>query len=89
MDSFVSQQSNISFNIPPVTNPPPHQYFGSNEQEASSMQEDFPAEAVFGDSDDHRGSIEDGNDAKRRRIARVRALIPSARISTYKDSVGL
>ena len=36
------------------------------------MLETFPAEAVFGDDDDHRGNTDDGNDAKRRRIARVR-----------------
>ena len=36
------------------------------------MLESFSAEAVFGDDDDHRGNIEDGIDAKRRRIARVR-----------------
>ena len=36
------------------------------------MLENFPAEAIFGDDDEHRGSNEDGNDAKRRRIARVR-----------------
>lgn len=71
MDSFDPQQNNISFNVPPVTNPPGHQYFGSNDQEGPSIHEEFHVGAIFGDSDDHRGIIDDGNDAKRRRIARV------------------
>jgi len=76
MDSFNHQQNNISFNIPPITNPPPHQYFGSSEQDTSPMLENFPADAVFGDSDEHRGSLDEGNDAKRRRIARVKNPCP-------------
>ena len=71
MDSFNPQQNNISFNVPLVTNPPGHQYFGSNDQDGSSLHEEFRPGAIFGDCDDHRGTIDDGNDAKRRRIARV------------------
>ena len=71
MDSFNHQQNNISFNVPPVTKPPGHQYFGSNDQDGSSLHEELRAGAIFGDSDDHRGTFDDGNDAKRRRIARV------------------
>lgn len=72
MDSFNPQPNNIPFSMPPITNPPSHQYFGSDGQETSPMLEKFPADAIFGDSDEHRGSIDDVNDAKRRRIARVR-----------------
>ena len=71
MDSFQTQQDRNGFTVPQITNPPPHQYFGDNDQETSPMMENFPIGQFFGDENDS-GNIDDSNDAKRRRIARVR-----------------
>ena len=57
-----------SFNLPPLTNPPP-QYFGGNDNDGSPTLPNFDFADV--DGQDHDGGHEEGSDAKRRRIARV------------------
>lgn len=75
MESFQPQQNNNAFATPQTTNPPLHQYFGSNDQDTSPMMENFPMGPFYGDEND-AGNMDDSNEAKRRRIARVRRLFP-------------
>lgn len=75
MDSFQSQPNNNGFAVPQITNPPQHQYFGGNDEDTSAMMENFPIGPFYGDENDV-GNMDDSNDAKRRRIARVRSLLP-------------
>jgi hypothetical protein len=75
MESFQSQQNNNAFAAPQITNPPLHQYFGNNDQDTSPMMENFPMGPFYGDEND-AGNMDESNDAKRRRIARVRRLVP-------------
>jgi len=75
MESFQSQQNNNAFAAPQITNPPLHQYFGGNDQDTSPMMENFPMGPFYGDEND-AGNMDDSNEAKRRRIARVRRLVP-------------
>ena len=60
-----------SYDLPPITNPPP-QYFGGNGNQAS------PTLPSFEFNDGLEGQDQDGghdeNDPKRRRIARVRLI---------------
>ena len=74
MDSFQAQQSNNGFTVPPITNPPQHQYFSGNDQDTSPMMDNFPISQFFGDDNDG-GNMDESNDAKRRRIARVSELL--------------
>lgn len=57
-----------SFDLPPLTNPPP-QYFGGNDNNGSPTMPNF--DFTDGDGQDNDGGHDEGNDAKRRRIARV------------------
>lgn len=57
-----------SFDLPPLTNPPP-QYFGGNEGNDSPTVPSF--DFADGDGQDHDGGHDESNDAKRRRIARA------------------
>ena len=68
MDHFGQPHHHDSFNLPALTNPPP-QYFGSNDNNDSPTLPNF--DFADGDGPDHDGGHEEGNDAKRRRIARV------------------
>ena len=69
MDHFQQpHHKHDSFDIPPITNPPP-QYFGSNENSDSPTLPNF--EFADGDGPDQDGGHDESNDAKRRRIARV------------------
>lgn len=72
MDSFPSRQNGNGFSIPPVNIPPSHQFFGSNDQDTSPMMESFSVGQFFQDDMDNGGAADDSNDAKRRRIARVK-----------------
>ena len=72
MDSFQHQQKGNRFSIPPVNIPPSHQFFGGNDQETSPMMENFSVGQFFQDELDNGGGADDSNDAKRRRIARVK-----------------
>ena len=66
MDGY---QDHNGFSLPPLMNPPP-QIFGALDENGSPIQPDFPGGPYF--TEDHSDlGLEDGNDAKRRRIARV------------------
>ena len=67
MDSYPSTHDDNSFDIPPLMNPPP-QVFGAYAP-GSPLGANF-SESFFPD-DQNGGSLEETNDAKRRRIARV------------------
>lgn len=64
------QQRNDSYDLPPLTNPPP-QYFGGNGVDDSPIVANFDFNDVQGDGQDQDGGHDESNDAKRRRIARV------------------
>lgn len=66
MDSYQTQQDSNSFAIPPLMNPPP-QIFGGND--GSPTDPNFNGAPYF--AEDLVGGIDESNDAKRRRIARV------------------
>ena len=68
MESFHSQQDNAAFNVPPIINPPP-QIFGGNDPNGSPTAPIFQGLPYF--ADDQPGGMEESNEAKRRRIARV------------------
>jgi len=74
MDQFQhsqpSQQNHNSYDLPPLTNPPP-QFFGGNGVDASPTVANFDYNDVQGDGKDQEGGHDESNDAKRRRIARV------------------
>ncbi len=73
MDGFQQPRPRMdSYDLPPVTNPPP-QFFGGNGTQAS------PTLANFDFNEGPDGLDQDGghdeNDPKRRRIARVRTVL--------------
>lgn len=68
MASFHAQQDNGAFNIPPIMNPPP-QIFGGGDPNGSPLGPTFHGMQYF--ADDQPGGVEESNEAKRRRIARV------------------
>jgi len=63
-------QRNGSYDLPPLTNPPP-QFFGGNGTEPSPTLANFDFNEAQADGQDQDGG-HDENDPKRRRIARVR-----------------
>lgn len=68
MDSYQPQQEHNGLNVPPpLINPPPH-VFGGDDLLGSPTDPYFAAPYF---ADDQGGSLEESNDAKRRRIARV------------------
>ena len=69
MDQFRQpSKHHDSFDLPPLTNPPP-QYFGGNDNSGSPNMPSF--DFTDADGQDHDGGHDESNDAKRRRIARV------------------
>ena len=72
MDKFQQvHQRNSSYDLPPLTNPPP-QFFGGNGIEGSPTVPNFDFNDIQTDNgQDHEGPQDETNDAKRRRIARV------------------
>ena len=73
MDQFQqSTQRNSSFEAAPLSNPPP-QYFGGDGTAASPPMPDFSFNDGQTDGQDQDGGQDESNDAKRRRIARVRS----------------
>ena len=70
MDSYNPSQEEQSFDIPPLVNPPP-QVFGAYAL-GSPLAGSFTGN--FFQDDQVGGNTEESNDAKRRRIARVRML---------------
>jgi hypothetical protein len=78
MDSYQPQHDNNSFTVPPLMNPPP-QIFGGND--GSPTDPDFNAAPYF--AEDLGGAMDESNDAKRRRIARVCAPL----LQCYSPSV--
>lgn len=88
MDDFdLDQQRNGSFDLPPLTNPPP-QFFGGMGAEASPTIPNFDFNEGQGDAQDQDG-VNDENDPKRRRIARVRIGIIMAQDKALTTVVGL
>ena len=71
MDAYQSSQDDNSFDIPPLMNPPP-QIFGAYAP-GSPLGANFSGN--FFTDDQNGGNIEESNDAKRRRIARVGILL--------------
>lgn len=69
MDSFNSQDK-PGFNITPLINNPPPQIFGGSDPNVSPSSQNFSGGPYF--IDDQAGGLDESNDAKRRRIARVR-----------------
>lgn len=68
MQSFHIQQNNAFFNPPPEVNPPP-QIFGGSDSNGSPSSQTLAAGLYF--ADDPAEGLDESNDAKRRRIARV------------------
>lgn len=65
-----SQISENPYSLPSLSDPP-LQLFGGPSANASPIIPDFDFTEGLVDGLDHEGGPEDGNDAKRRRIARV------------------
>ena len=68
MDSFNSQDQS-EFNVTPRINNPPPQIFGGSDSNGSPSSQNFSGGLFF--TDDQAGGLDESNDAKRRRIARV------------------
>lgn len=68
MDSFNSQDKS-GYNITPHINNPPPQIFGGSDSNGSPSSQNFSGGPYF--TDDQAGGLDESNDAKRRRIARV------------------
>ena len=85
MDPYQPQHDNKSFTVPPLINPPP-QIFGGND--GSPTDPNFNAGQYF--TEDLAGAMDESNDAKRRRIARVCAPLLQCYIhSVDKAAAGL
>ena len=89
MDQFQQpHQQNGSFNLPPITNPPP-QFFGGSGIGTSPTAVNFDFSEGQLDGQDFEGG-HDENDAKRRRIARVRSpLILRDRALALTKTIGM
>ena len=82
-DAMNTFQSHNGFNIPPLINPP-IQIFGATDENGSPIQPDFPGGPYF--TEDHSDlGLEDGNEAKRRRIARVTQLFTTDHTSWLRS----
>ena len=71
MEPYKPQHDNAPFTAPPLLNPPPQIFGGSDE---SPTDPNFSAGPFF--AEDLGGAMDESNEAKRRRIARVRASLP-------------
>lgn len=70
-DAQSAERPQAGFVPPPITNPPRQQIFGSPSNNASPTIPDFSFDDLQLDGADRDGGQDDGNDPKRRRIARV------------------
>ena len=69
MQSYQNQQGNAPFHTPPIINPPPR-IFGAGDPNGSPLSPNF-LESLFS-AEDQGAGLDESNEAKRRRIARVR-----------------
>ena len=77
MDAYQPSSGENSFDIPPLMNQPP-QFFGANAPGSPGLGTGFSAS--FFPDDVNGGSVEENNEAKRRRIARVRVSFGSQKL---------
>ena len=80
MDSFQAQQNGNSHDLSQLMNPPPRIFNG--EQDTSPLAPNFPGNVYFGEEG---GTVDENNEAKRRRIARV-CTLQLSRIQVGIDS---
>ena len=66
-----SRNSQDGFNLPSIAVPSRQQIFGESSNNGSPTMPDFTFDDIGMDGLDRDGGQEEGNDAKRRRIARV------------------